>query len=200
MTVTKDDGTVEAPRPTKVIAIDAGHGGGAAGVVVGELVEKAWTLEVAKMLEAALLEVPGVVPVMMRDTDETLPNSERGDLAQELGADLVVSLHVNSNEDPSCNGMWAYHWPGNKTGEKVGTAIEREAPPEVRPRTAASSEAKQESWPRVRNVIGVYRCTAVLVECGFATNPDDNRELRREDVKRGIVAACVAGVVAFLLG
>ncbi len=200
MTATKDDGTVEAPRPIVVIAIDAGHGGAKSGVIVGALVEKDWTLEVAKLLEAALLEMPGVTPVMIRDSDETISLEERGRLASELGADLVLSLHVNANTDPLINGMWAYHWPGNALGAKVGTAIEAAAPAEVRPRTASSSEAKADSWPRVRNVLAVYTPTAVLVEAGFATNLLDNSELRREDVKRGIVTACVAGVVAFLGG
>jgi N-acetylmuramoyl-L-alanine amidase len=183
---------------TYVVVIDAGHGGTDPGVERGTLIEKDWTLSLALNLEVSLMGLMGVMPVLIRSHDERMSLAERASLAKDLRADLAIILHVNSNEDPRVNGMWAYHWPGNAKGERVGTIIEARAPLAVRPRVARSTDAKHESWPRVRNCLAPYNCTAVLVECGFATNAEDLAELQRGEVQRGIVSAIVAGVASFL--
>ncbi len=168
------------------------------------LVEKTWVLEQAKKLEAALLELPDVDVKLTRQDDRDLHRAARGVFSEESGADLVLVLHVNSHHDSRVNGLMTFCWPGNAVGKAVGEAIAAAAPPELRRKITRCWEASDlpgddDDWlRRARSVLAPHRATAVLVEAGHCTNAEDLEELLRPDVQRGIVAACVAGVVRFL--
>ncbi len=79
-----------------VVVIDPGHGGkdpGAIGVYGTR--EKDITLAVAKKLKS-LVETLGVKVVMTREEDEFIELYRRGQIANENGGKLFVSLHCNS--------------------------------------------------------------------------------------------------------
>jgi len=109
-----------------VVCIDPGHGGGAdltltpvapgsstmqyvepggtSGVATGRS-EAEVVLEVAKLLEAKLVEA-GVTVVMVRtDNDTVLSSEQRAVIANEAGADLFVRLHCDGAGDPSARGF-----------------------------------------------------------------------------------------------
>lgn len=93
------------------IAIDAGHGGtntGAAGVS-RHVAEKYYTLLFAKALEK-YLKSKGVQDVIMtREKDTTFGNTDRVLWLQKQQPDLLVSLHLNSSNDPLINGSSTYY-------------------------------------------------------------------------------------------
>lgn len=83
------------PFSVRRVAIDAGHGGLHSGTASANgIEEKSITLDVAQRV-ASLLAANGFDPLMTRDGDETLGLNERGDLANQRGADVFVSIHVN---------------------------------------------------------------------------------------------------------
>lgn len=89
----------EGPRTRAVVVIDPGHGGanlGAPSVVRG-VYEKTVTLDLARRVARDLRE-RGIVAVLTRDRDEYLLLRQRVRRANELGADLFVSLHCNATE------------------------------------------------------------------------------------------------------
>ena len=89
--------TTTTNRP--LVVIDPGHGGanlGAPSVVRG-VYEKSVTLELARQVERYLTD-HGVVVVLTRDRDEYLLLRQRVRKANQLGADLFVSLHCNATE------------------------------------------------------------------------------------------------------
>jgi N-acetylmuramoyl-L-alanine amidase len=65
-------------------------------------------LDVAKRLRE-LLESAGIKVVMTRDTDDFISLPERTVIAARSGADLFVSIHVNSNPDHAVNGLLVYY-------------------------------------------------------------------------------------------
>ena len=46
---------------------------------------------------------------MTRDTDDFISLPERTIIAARSGADLFVSVHVNSNQDHAVNGLLVYY-------------------------------------------------------------------------------------------
>jgi N-acetylmuramoyl-L-alanine amidase len=85
------------PRQPRVIVIDAGHGGidhGTENPTLGTM-EKTYTLDVALRLRP-LLEKAGYIVKMIRVADVTVPKENRAGIANDLGADLYVSIHFNS--------------------------------------------------------------------------------------------------------
>jgi N-acetylmuramoyl-L-alanine amidase len=83
---------------TRLVVIDAGHGGedvGARGVGVNE---KTVTLAIARQLADALNAVPGVKAMLTRDRDFFIPLHERYKIAEKAHADMFISIHCNSSK------------------------------------------------------------------------------------------------------
>jgi len=100
---------VESSSRVHVIGIDAGHGGKDRGTIASSgMDEKEIVLDVALRLRM-LLENAGIKVIMTRDTDDFISLPERTIIAAKSGADLFVSVHVNSNQDHSVNGLLVYY-------------------------------------------------------------------------------------------
>jgi len=81
---------------TKVIVIDPGHGGNDPGATGADgYVEKHLTLDIA-VRARALLSSRGFKVRLTRETDVTVSREQRGDIANNLGAAVLVSIHANS--------------------------------------------------------------------------------------------------------
>lgn len=80
------------------IVIDAGHGGKDPGAIgIGNIQEKHVTLAVAKQLRDELKRLmPTVKIVMTRDDDRFVELFRRGEIANERGGRLFISIHCNS--------------------------------------------------------------------------------------------------------
>lgn len=104
---------VEAPtafdvRPVRRVVLDPGHGGkdpGASGR--GGPLEKDVVLRIAKRAKREL-ERSGLEVFLTRDRDTTLTLEERTRKANELGADLFVSIHANATRRRSTQGIETY--------------------------------------------------------------------------------------------
>lgn len=83
------------PRPV-VVAIDAGHGGGDPGASRGRLIEKTAALDIARRLERQINAREGYRAFLTRDRDVFLSLPRRTEIAKENGADIFVSIHLNS--------------------------------------------------------------------------------------------------------
>ncbi len=100
---------VEISSRVHVIVIDAGHGGKDRGTMASwGMDEKKIVLDVAKRLRE-LLEGAGIKVILTRDTDDFISLPERTIIAARSGADLFVSIHVNSNQDHAVNGLLVYY-------------------------------------------------------------------------------------------
>ena len=91
------------------IVIDAGHGGfdsGAEGP--GGLAEKDVTLSIAKKLQARFDRASTASAFLTRRGDYYLTLSERTTIANQVRADLFISIHINAAESPQAHGMETY--------------------------------------------------------------------------------------------
>ena len=99
-----------APPPprSRIIVIDAGHGGIDSGTIgVDGLLEKDLVLDEALRLKN-ILQRRGYLVHLTRDTDIYIPLRERVNIARGYQADLFISLHADSNPDPSVTGASVY--------------------------------------------------------------------------------------------
>lgn len=93
------------------IVIDPGHGGHDPGAIgKGGLKEKDVTLAIAQKLKESLEEsLPNVQVYLTRDTDKYLALGERTEFANNLDADLFISVHVNSSLNRKTQGVETYY-------------------------------------------------------------------------------------------
>ena len=92
------------------IAVDAGHGGdnnGASGVTTG-ILEKKYTLLIAKQLERVLLDKEAKV-FMTRTEDVSIGMTERTEMIKKEDPDFLISIHLNSSVKDSIRGVSTYY-------------------------------------------------------------------------------------------
>ncbi len=96
-------------RPPKIV-IDPGHGGAEDGAIGHSgLKEKDLTLEIAKRLGGLLSNRLGAEVVYTRTSDLTVALDARAAIANQAGADLFISIHANSSDDPGARGVETYY-------------------------------------------------------------------------------------------
>jgi N-acetylmuramoyl-L-alanine amidase len=93
----------------KIIVIDPGHGGIDSGTSgVNGLLERELVLDEGLRVAKALRRNPNYTVYMTRDSDVFIPLRERVNIGRSHHADLFVSLHADSNPDPSVTGLSVY--------------------------------------------------------------------------------------------
>ena len=90
------------------IVIDAGHGGHDPGAHSNGLREAEVVLDIARRLAERLGAQPGVEVVLTRTDDTFLPLRARTALANEVKADLFLSIHANASRNRKAHGVETY--------------------------------------------------------------------------------------------
>lgn len=92
------------------IILDPGHGGHDTGAIgPSGLLEKEVVLDIAKRLGKLLEERLGSEVVHTRIDDTFISLESRPAMANEMHADLFVSIHMNSSANPKANGIETYY-------------------------------------------------------------------------------------------
>lgn len=125
------------PQPTQprakshtTIVIDPGHGGKDPGAIgLRRTAEKDITLKVALRLKELLRNRPDVRVLMTRDRDVYLELEERAKFANRHGADLFVSIHVNSHPSRLVKGLEVYHFGEAKDQRALEVAARENGTP-----------------------------------------------------------------------
>jgi N-acetylmuramoyl-L-alanine amidase len=154
-----------APRPVvsnTVVVIDAGHGGFDHGGIPGQRVsESQMTLDVALRLRTAL-QASGYRVVMTRSTDVFVPLGTRVAIANQYRNGIFVCIHFNSATRRGANGIETYFYSSQSL--PLASAIHY---------YVAGGAPSPNRGVRRRGYFVLRRTSipAILVECGFLTNP-----------------------------
>jgi N-acetylmuramoyl-L-alanine amidase len=186
------------------ILIDPGHGGHDSGAVVstgaGFLAEKDINLNVALILEAIFRTHGDRYDVgLSRKADVYVPLQTRTWIANREKA-YLLSIHCNAVTDPQAHGteVWSFakyahlnKQPTIEPGKQeyivlsqgymwartVGQEIAKETGLKWRPRKYIYDREKGEYIDRKLYILRKTTKPAILVECGFLTNPDESEGL-----------------------
>lgn len=98
------------------ILLDAGHGGKDGGASKNGIHEKDIVLKICKKIQAKLNNYLDVKVLMSRETDTTLSMEERTNKANNLKADILVSVHTNSATTTTAKGFESYRYITSDAG------------------------------------------------------------------------------------
>ena len=102
------------------IVIDPGHGGNDPGCISADkkTYEKTIALDISKRLAQKIGEtLPGVKVILTRSNDTFVTLSGRADIANDIGADLFISIHVNAQAKGSTASGYSIHCLGQSSKE-----------------------------------------------------------------------------------
>ncbi len=111
----------------KIVVLDPGHGGEDPGTRNNGIIEKNYVMTMGKLIKAYFDRDPRFKAVLTRDGDYIIPLDRRREIAEQLGADAFVSLHVNYNSRKAIRGIEVYYEsPKGAVGEAERLVAETE--------------------------------------------------------------------------
>lgn len=201
-----------AVRP--VVVLDAGHGGMDGGAESSDgTSEKDINLAIAIDLKE-LLEANGIKVIMTREDDEGLYDKsqnaairtlktqdmkERKRIIDDSGADLTVSIHLNSfTQDSSVKGAQVFYPSDGDDalveGSKQAAEIIQAGLNEDINTDKKRTELGKNDVYLLKNVTG----NIIIVECGFLSNPEDASNLKKSEYQGKISETLSEGICEYL--
>ncbi len=190
------------PKAEHVIVIDAGHGGkdgGAVGKTSG-VSESELNLAFSKKLKK-ICQSFGFDVVLTRSDMEglyspTADNKKKSEMEkrrkiiEKSGADLVVSIHMNSFPSSAACGAQVYYADGSVSGQALAESVQN---------SLYSGIENSKKTAKVGDFY-VLNCTdkpSILVECGFLSNPEEEALLQDESYQEKFCYNLFCGILQF---
>lgn len=190
------------PLPT--VVLDAGHGGYDSGTHSKDgQAEKDLNLIITKKI-AAFLSLSDVDVVLTRTGDDppmlvSDPKRKRGEIlsrakiAQESGADCFLSVHMNSYPQASCKGSQVFYTAKNPNNPALALTLQSAITSLVQPDNQRLAKETTQIFLLLQ-----LDCPAVLLECGFLSNPDEAALLAKEDYQNRLAFSIAAAIIDYL--
>ena len=176
----------------RLIVIDAGHGGHDPGAVGSQAKEKDIALKAALSLEKQLKQL-GFKVYMTRSKDEYIGLYDRADIANDLNADLFISIHINASTSADAKGVEVLYNSDSMSGGKgLATLIQKELVSDL----GATNRGIVQRPNLV--VLRETEMPSVLCELGFISNASEQAKLMDSAYIDKATGAIVDGIQAFL--
>lgn len=192
------------PTSKKVIIIDPGHGGIDGGMVGSStgVYESKINLEISLKLRK-YLEESGSLVLMTRDEDiglytdggsirkkknEDLRNRKK--LFDESSADLVISIHSNSFQESKYYGAQSFYNPTCEDSKQIAEFIQEELVRVLDNANTRKAKSKKDVY-----ILKNVKVPTVIVECGFLSNPKEERLLQNSDYQEKIAWSIYVGII-----
>ncbi len=173
-----------------LVFLDAGHGGQDPGTIgIGGLREKDIVLPIT-MDVAEILRKQGIEVKLTRDSDYFVSLQGRTDMANQVNADLFVSIHANAINlsRPDVNGLETYYY---QTGRRLAEVIHWNMLNSVNIRDRGIRRARF-------YVLRHSEMPSVLVEVGFVTGAEDAPRLKNPTHRRQLAEAIARGIIQYI--
>ncbi|MDR2606617.1 MAG: N-acetylmuramoyl-L-alanine amidase [Oscillospiraceae bacterium] len=183
--------------------IDAGHGGADGGAVEGDVIESQLNLQVALKLDA-LMGLFGKTAILTRDSNEldypadadtlrkmkTADSNSRRALVRSTPNAVFISIHQNKFKSASAHGAQVFYGRGDGSRELAELLQES-----MRVVLEPSNSKKPKLISDKIFLMQDTGCPAVLVECGFISNPSERELLTNDAYQTKIAAALLSGLL-----
>ena len=201
-----------------VVVLDPGHGGTDSGALGNGLQEKDLTLKIAKYCKEELEKYSGVTVYMTREDDSYLGDrigdaasdiANRVNKAKEWGADLLVSIHINSGGG---QGVEVYY-PNSNYNATIGKEGEDSAQKildellklGLKNRGIKIRSTEYDTYPdgSLRDWYGIIRRSklagfpGIIVEHAFIDNESDAAKLKEESFLKQCGVADATGIANY---
>jgi N-acetylmuramoyl-L-alanine amidase len=192
---------VYAPRRLR-IAIDPGHGGSELGAIGPKgTLEKDLVLHISKRLGNLLAARHDADVVYTRTADTFVPLETRTALANQVQADLFISIHANSSEDRGIRGIETFYMDVASTAHEHAVAERENATARKGPRQIAALDGDDQ-----KDKIAESRKLATHIQQAlYSSLTDGKRSLPNRGIKKapfvvltGVNMPSVLAEVAFL--
>jgi len=205
--------TAAAAQPNRhTVMIDPAHGGEDTGVVSDKLREKDLTMNLALLIRQEARKTADLQVQLTRNADRKMTIAERINAVGTVKPDCLISLHVNAGFGKKASGYEVY-FPGFRqtvAGGGDSAAILKDMAKNKHlndsVRLAQQIQSSLEKvFPRkgrgLRDapipLLDGLDVPGLVVEIGFATNPEDRKSLNEEETQRAVAQALVRGLQAY---
>ncbi len=189
--------------PESVVLIDAGHGGvdGGASAPDGTL-EKDVNLAIAKDLYAVLTFV-GVPSTLVRDEDVSIHDAGCTTIRQKKVSDMknrlkqydasamVVSIHQNHFSVSKYSGSQVFYSPNHPISRVLAQTVCDQIEAQLQSDNTRQIKAATDSVYLLHHTIQ----PAILVECGFLSNPSDTAKLKTTVYQQQLAMLIASGIL-----
>lgn len=199
---------IEPAAALPVIIIDAGHGGFDPGAVgVSGVVEKDINLSIARKLYD-MLTVSGFDAVLTRDSDKALDDAgaktvrrrkntdihNRFELAKAYPNSILLSIHQNKFTHSKYFGAQIFYGTKNERSAAFAQVMQRRFIEMLQPENTRVCKPCGDSVYLINNA----PMPALLVECGFLSNPADAEKLVMGEYQKDVAFTIFAATVEYL--
>ena len=194
--------SVSSPQMKYTIVIDAGHGGIDGGSVgkTTKITEASLNLEYAKCLQDMCNNL-GFKVVMTRSKEAGLYSplasnkkkddmKKRKEIIEKSNADFVISIHMNSYTSSSI-GAQVFYGEGDEASQMLAQCIQNNF---IKNLSNARGEIKVGDY----YILNAIESPSVLVECGFLSNPNEEKLLVTDEYKKEVCHNILLGVLEYL--
>ncbi len=198
-----------ADAPPPVLVIDPGHGGADGGAVAADgTLESGLNLDIALRLQA-LCRFWGVEPLMTRTGEDIAYPDDAGSIAAKKVADqharvglvnntpgaVLLSIHQNIYPAAAPHGIQVFYGAASGSRELAELA-QANLTAQLCPGNRRVASPADKGIFLMKNA----GCTAVLVECGFLSNPDDLQALQSDGYRTKLAAVLLASYLQYIRG
>ena len=182
----------------KVDVLDPAHGGIDRGVSAHGLHEDDVAFDVANRT-ANRLRTIGVEALLTRDAYSGPDERTRAARAEEVGADVVISVHCDGSTSPQAAGVATFFWGDDRigarsaTGAHLASLVQREI-------VARTGMTDLRTHACTFDILRVTKMPAVQVELGYLTNPLDADRLADPEFRDLVAEALVVAIQRLYLG
>ena len=182
----------------RTVVLDPGHGGTFAGAQAGSLREADLMLDLARRIEGRLTAI-GVTVLFTRSGSSSPDDLERAAFANDAGADVLLSLHCDSTDQPQAGGVATFFFGQDRfgawsaIGEQLADLVQREI-------VARTGLADCRSHPRAWTLLQRTQMPAVRIEAGYLTHAEDAALLAQPQFRDTLAEAVVVALQRTYLG
>ena len=203
-----DDLPVTEPEKHYTVVLDAGHGGEDGGAVgVNGVLEKKLNLSVACYVKE-FLEKQGCRVVLTREDDRLLYKEDQNIYGQRKLYDLrnrleiaaaeenpiLVSIHMNKFSQAKYSGLQIYYSANHADSKLLAETVRQAVVQRLQPQNNRQNKEATSSLYLLHRA----EMPAILIECGFLSNPDECARLSNENYQKELSQVIADSILSYV--